>query len=156
MEKATELGVAQIQPVFTDYTQSSRIRTDRMRLIAIEAAEQTERMDVPEIQDGARLSHALEAWDKDAPLLYCDEAGTAAPLSVYATQLADRPGGILIGPEGGFSPNERKMLRALDYVIPITLGPRILRAETAVVSALTLWQSEVGDWQKAPYLPETE
>lgn len=156
VEKATELGVSCIQPVITDYTQSQRVRTDRMHLLAIEAAEQTERMDLPEIQDAAALMQTLASWDRDTPLIFCDEGGDAAPLAARANQLANKPAGLLIGPEGGFSPKERERLRALEFVIPITLGPRILRAETAVVSALTLWQSVVGDWQQAPYLPEAQ
>lgn len=155
VEKATELGVSDIRPIISDYTQASRIRTDRMRLLAIEAAEQTERMDLPRIHEGEPLHKALAAWNPDVPLIYCDEASDAAPIANQLDRLRGLPAGMLIGPEGGFSPKERKMLRALDFVIPITLGPRILRAETAVVSALTLWQSLVGDWQKAPYLPET-
>ncbi|MCR9077985.1 MAG: 16S rRNA (uracil(1498)-N(3))-methyltransferase [Hyphomonadaceae bacterium] len=154
VEKATELGVSDLQPVMTDYTQTQRVRTDRMRLLAIEAAEQTERMDLPTIHEAAALPKILASWDTETPLIYCDEASDAAPLSQHANRLQRNSGGILIGPEGGFSPKEREMLRALEFVIPISLGPRILRAETAVVSALTLWQSEVGDWQKAPYLPE--
>ncbi len=154
IEKATELGVRVIQPVVTEYTQTARVRTDRMRALAIEAAEQTERMDLPEIRDADALPKLLGAWDNEVPIVYCDEGSDAAPLSQYRERLSESPAAILIGPEGGFSPRERKMLRQLDFVMPITLGPRILRAETAVVSALTLWQSQVGDWQKAPYLPE--
>lgn len=155
IEKATELGVSDLRPVLTDYTQSQRVRTDRMRLLAIEAAEQTERMDLPTIHEATPLAKALAAWPKETPLVFCDEGGAAAPLSQWTNQLTGKPAGMLIGPEGGFSPKEREMLHALEFVIPITLGPRILRAETAVVSALTLWQSMFGDWQKAPYLPET-
>ncbi|MEL7031561.1 MAG: 16S rRNA (uracil(1498)-N(3))-methyltransferase [Pseudomonadota bacterium] len=155
VEKATELGVRAIQPVITEYTQTQRVRTDRMRTLAIEAAEQTERMDLPEIHDAVSLPKLLSNWDARTPVIYCDEGAEAAPISQYREQLAGRPAAILIGPEGGFSPRERNMLRELAYVLPITLGPRILRAETAVVSALTLWQSQVGDWQKAPYLPQT-
>ncbi|MEM9180112.1 MAG: 16S rRNA (uracil(1498)-N(3))-methyltransferase [Pseudomonadota bacterium] len=155
VEKATELGVRAIHPVMTEYTQTHRVRTYRLRTLAIEAAEQTERMDLPEIFEAESLAKTLSAWDPDVPLIYCDEAAEAAPLSQYREQLTGRGAAILIGPEGGFSPKERKMLRELAFVLPITLGPRILRAETAVVSALTLWQSQVGDWQKAPYLPET-
>nr|WP_070959500.1 16S rRNA (uracil(1498)-N(3))-methyltransferase [Hyphomonas sp. Mor2] len=154
VEKATELGVSALQPILTDYTQSQRVRTDRMRLLAIEAAEQTERMDLPAISEASPLPKVLAGWDRATPLIYCDEGGEAAPLRDRANQLSDKPAGILIGPEGGFSPKEREMLHALEFVIPITLGPRILRAETAVVSALTLWQSMVGDWRQAPYLPE--
>jgi len=112
-------------------------------------------MDLPNISDVESLSKLLGSWDAQVPLIYCDEGADAPPLSQYREQLSGKAAGILVGPEGGFSPNERKMLRELAFVVPITLGPRILRAETAVVSALTLWQSQVGDWQKAPYLPET-
>jgi 16S rRNA (uracil1498-N3)-methyltransferase len=125
-----------------------------MRLLSIEAAEQTERMDLPEVFEAAPLPKVLAAWEPAKPLIYCDEGGEATPISEQANRLVGKPAGILIGPEGGFSPKEQEMLRALEFVIPITLGPRILRAETAVVSALTLWQSLVGDWQKAPYVPD--
>lgn len=155
IEKATELGVRTIQPVFTDYCQTNRVRTDRFESLAVEAAEQTERMDVPSIGEALALPKILSVWAPDRPLIFCDESAQAAPLANYTKQLHEKPAGILIGPEGGFSPKERQMLRSLDFVIPITLGPRILRAETAVVSALTLWQSQVGDWQKSPYLPES-
>jgi 16S rRNA (uracil1498-N3)-methyltransferase len=154
VEKATELGVSDLQPVLTAYTQTQRVRTDRMRLLSIEAAEQTERMDLPEVFEAAPLPKVLAAWEPAKPLIYCDEGGEATPISEQANRLVGKPAGILIGPEGGFSPKEQEMLRALEFVIPITLGPRILRAETAVVSALTLWQSLVGDWQKAPYVPD--
>lgn len=155
VEKATELGVRKICPVITEYTQTSRVRTERMQSLAIEAAEQTERMELPEIEDAAPLATVLSNWDRATPLIYCDEGGKAAPMQTRVSALKGRAAGILIGPEGGFSPRERNMLRELDFVVPITLGPRILRAETAVVSALTLWQSLVGDWQNAPYLPES-
>lgn len=156
VEKATELGARTIQPVFTDYCQTNRVRIDRFESLAIEAAEQTERMDVPNVHEASALPKILSEWDADRPLIFCDESAQAAPLANYSKQLHEKPAGILVGPEGGFSPKEREMLRSLDFVIPITLGPRILRAETAVVSALTLWQSLVGDWQKSPYLPESE
>ena len=130
------------------------MRVERFKSLAIEAAEQTERMDIPEIGEAEALSKTLARWPETTPLIFCDENSSAAPLQNYSDKLRGKPAGILIGPEGGFSPKERQMLRALDFVIPITLGPRILRAETAVVSALTLWQSQVGDWQNAPYLPE--
>ena len=154
VEKATELGVSVLQPVITEYTQSQRVRTDRVRSLAIEAAEQTERLDLPEINEAMPLTKVLADWDSGTPLLFCDEGGQSTPITQKANQLENRSAGLLIGPEGGFSPKEREMLHALEFVIPITLGPRILRAETAVVSALTLWQSMFGDWQKAPYVPE--
>lgn len=155
IEKATELGVKTIQPVITEYTQFNRLRVDRLELLAIEAAEQTERLDLPTIKEPIPFQKALSEWPTSNPLIFCDEAGAAAPLSAYADQLSGQTCGIFIGPEGGFSSKEREQLRAMASILPITLGPRILRAETAVVSALTLWQSLVGDWQKAPYLPET-
>lgn len=154
VEKATELGVRTLQPVFTEYTQSNRVRTDRMRLLAIEAAEQTERMDIPEIREGAALAKVVSCWDSSRPLIFCDESADARPLQSAMDSLSGAAAGVLIGPEGGFSPRERQMLSRPDFVVPITLGPRILRAETAAVAALTLWQSHLGDWQKRPYLPE--
>ncbi len=155
VEKACELGVKEIWPVITEYTQTGRVRADKLRAVAIEAAEQTERMDVPDVAGGQSLVNALNQWSLSKPLYYCDEAGGAKPLREILNNESRRAAGFLIGPEGGFSPMERKMLRALEFVIPVTLGPRILRAETAVVSALTLWQSEVGDWCNPPYLPES-
>lgn len=155
VEKACELGVRRIQPVMTEWTQSSRVRTDRLQATVIEAAEQTERMDIPQVLEDMPLMKAMDAWDRTVPLYYCDEAGESSAMqSVLSKAAPGGPAGLLIGPEGGFSPAERKMLRGLDFVVPVTLGPRILRAETAVVAALTLWQSSVGDWQDNPYLPE--
>ncbi|MEP1142827.1 MAG: 16S rRNA (uracil(1498)-N(3))-methyltransferase [Henriciella sp.] len=155
IEKATELGARAIQPVFTDYTQSNRVRVDRMQSLVIEAAEQTERMDLPTVFDGQKLINILAAWNPQMPLIFCDESVDAMPMIKLSDKLRGKGAGLLVGPEGGFSPKEREMLRHHSFVIPITLGPRILRAETAVVSALTLWQSLVGDWQNAPYLPES-
>lgn len=155
VEKACELGVKHIWPVITQYTQTGRVRADKLQSIVIEAAEQTERMDVPDVAEGQPLTHALSHWSPDKPLYFCDEAGDAKPLRNVLDDESQPKAGFLIGPEGGFSPLERKMLRSLEYVIPVTLGPRILRAETAVVSALTVWQSEVGDWRNPPYLPES-
>ncbi|MEO9970480.1 MAG: 16S rRNA (uracil(1498)-N(3))-methyltransferase [Hyphomonadaceae bacterium] len=159
VEKATELGVSQIMPVATERTQTRRVKTDRLRALAIEAAEQTERMDVPDILDMANLDHALAQWDNAAPLVFCDEAGDdenaiwggeegrAKTIAKALEGHKPEGGGLLIGPEGGFSLEERSHLRTLDFVIPVTLGPRILRAETAIVAGLTIWQAVLGDWQ---------
>ncbi len=155
VEKATELGVSAIQPVITEYTQTTRVRTDRMKSLAIEAAEQTERMDLPTIHEATPLATALANWAPSKPLIFCDEGGAAKPMAEVLPSLSGKGAGVLIGPEGGFSPRERDMLKGLPYVIAITLGPRILRAETAAVSALTLWQSLVGDWRNSPYVPES-
>ena len=155
VEKACELGVRHIQPVMTEWTQSSRVRIDRLQATVVEAAEQTERMDIPAVAEDLPLTEAIDAWDPSRPLYYCDEAGDARPMATVLAETEFGPAGLLVGPEGGFSPAERHMLRSKSFVVPVTLGPRILRAETAVVSALTLWQSLVGDWRIHPYLPPT-
>lgn len=153
VEKACELGVRAIVPVMTAYTQSARVRTDRLQALVTEAAEQTERLDLPHVSEAMTLAAALAKWPDAAPLYYCDEAANAAPMRAAVTPAAQA--GILIGPEGGFSAQERAMLRQRPGIVPVTLGPRILRAETAAVAALTIWQSQVGDWTQAPYLPKT-
>ena len=127
---------------------------------AREAAEQTERFDAPEIFEATPLPKALDGWDAERPLIYADEsgdeddkawggdAGRARPIGEAISPKADKLA-LLIGPEGGFTPEERRMLRALPYVIPVSLGPRILRAETAVIAALSIIQSVWGDWRGA-------
>jgi 16S rRNA (uracil1498-N3)-methyltransferase len=158
IEKATELGVREIHPVSTRRTQNDRIKLDRFHLIAKEAAEQTERLDLPRIHDTNRLDKTLADWDPDRTLIFCDEAGDEADRPWGGQAGRGRPmldaliatsekAAVLIGPEGGFSPEERSALRQHKFVCPVTLGPRILRAETAVMAALTLWQSSRGDWR---------
>jgi 16S rRNA (uracil1498-N3)-methyltransferase len=112
--------------------------------IAPEAAEQSERLAVPEIREPVDLDRLLGAWPKERTLYFCDEGGDAKPLADIAR---GGPAAILTGPEGGFDPAEREMLRALPFVVPVTLGPRILRADTAALAALSVWQSVVGDWR---------
>ena len=162
VEKATELGAARIQPVFTARTNSDHVRTDRLRAIAIEAAEQTERLDVPVIDEPAQLDALLFRWPESRRIVFADEAGDddsrawggdagrapdiAAALQPFASE--DAKWAILIGPEGGFTPQERTHLRNLPSVTPVSLGPRILRAETAAIAALTIWQSILGDWRR--------
>lgn len=158
VEKATELGASEIRPVLTERTDADTVRTDRLQRIAVEAAEQTERLDVPVVREAMKLDHALKDWDAARLLVYADEAGDeggkpwggeagrASPM-VDVLQGAQGKAAILIGPEGGFSAAERQRLRALSYVKPIGLGPRILRAETAAVAALVLYQALVGDWR---------
>lgn len=148
VEKATELGASLIQPVGTAYTQTHRVKSERLTALAIEAAEQTERMDLPVIGEKRPLFEALAGWSPDAPLIFCDEAGDALPMiDALNNVTAPAGGGLLIGPEGGFAPDEREALRKHSFVVPVTLGPRILRAETAIVSALTIWQTVLGDWR---------
>ena len=148
IEKATELGVKTLKPVLTTRTQFPRFNADKARLQAIEAAEQTERLDVPEIEPVQPLKDLLAAWD-GRPILFADEAGDGKSAETAVKQV-ETPAAILIGPEGGFSPEERAELLGLDFVIPVSLGPRILRADTAALSVLTLWQALSGDWNGSP------
>ena len=200
VEKATELGARRIGLVDTHRTQTQHVRMDRLDAIAIEAAEQTGRLDVPMIDEPARLGDLLDGWEAGRRLMFCDETGGApawkalrepspsrgegwvgvdAPNppalaretepkegsrqpSSSGTHPASTPNpdpsplegegsrkwAILIGPEGGFSPEERERLRSLPFTTAVSLGPRILRADTAAVAALTLWQAAVGDWDR--------
>lgn len=143
VEKAVEMGVRRIIPVQTAFTNSGRIQRDRLQAHAVEAAEQCGATYVPEIAEMARLDRVL-ADMTDRPLMFCDEGEAGA-----AADLPDRPGpwAILIGPEGGFSEEERTRLKSLDFAHPVALGPRILRADTAAVAALTIWQRALGDWR---------
>ncbi|MBE0453309.1 16S rRNA (uracil(1498)-N(3))-methyltransferase [Roseovarius autotrophicus] len=145
VEKAAEMGAARIVPVQTEFTNSERIRQDRLQAHAVEAAEQCGGTFVPEVADLTRLERLLADWPEDRHLMFCDEtlAGTAPALP---GGLGGAPWAVLIGPEGGFSEAERARLRALPQAHAISLGPRILRADTAAVAALTLWQLSCGDW----------
>lgn len=146
VEKATELGARRLQPVMTQRTQG-HVSPERLRAHAVEAAEQSWRLSVPEIAPPAPLFRALESWPKDAPILYCDERGRAPPTlsALQAARGRKEPWGILVGPEGGFAPEEQTRLDAWPGLVIASLGPRIVRAETAAVMALTLWQSVLGD-----------
>ena len=146
VQKATELGASVLLPVFTRRTIVSRINQERMAANAIEAAEQSGRLNVPEIRDDAALEKLLAAWPRERRLFFCDEGGNAKPLAEAARSVSG-PAAILTGPEGGFDPAEREMLRAQPFVTPVTLGPRILRADTAALAALTIWQAVAGDWR---------
>jgi 16S rRNA (uracil1498-N3)-methyltransferase len=157
IQKATELGVGAFLPVVTDHSNAERVRIDRLQAIALEAAEQSGRLSVPAVRTPLRLADALLHWDAGRTLIYCDEAGDdaskewggatgrAAPLYDAVRARGEGRAAILIGPEGGFSPDERRWLRSLPFVLPVTLGPRILRADTAAIAALALWQAAVGD-----------
>lgn len=144
VEKAAEMGAMRIVPVATDFTNSERIRQDRLQAHAVEAAEQCGGTYVPEVADLVKLDRLLSDWDAERQIMFCDETLVGA-----AEALGDVKGGkwaILIGPEGGFSEAERKRLHALPYAYAVSLGPRILRADTAAVAALTVWQQQLGDW----------
>lgn len=145
VEKATELGVARILPVQTDFTNSERVRQDRLQAHAVEAAEQCGGTYVPAVEDLTSLTRLLDGWDPARRILWADEAA-AGPAESLAG-LPSGPWAVLIGPEGGFSEVERNRLRSCPYVSRVSLGPRILRADTAAVAALTLWQAAIGDWK---------
>ena len=147
VEKAAELGARRVRLTITERTQADHTKVARLSAIAAEAAEQTGRLDVPQIVEPMRLDKLLNGWEAPRRLLFCDEAGDAAPVLEALRGAAAGPWAILIGPEGGFSPAERSRLRALDFATPASLGPRILRADTAAISALTLWQAQLGDWR---------
>lgn len=145
-EHATELGAAALLPVMTARTNAGRVNEDRLRANAIEAAEQSGRLTVPEVRPAAALDKALAAWDPSRILFYGDETGGGAPaLDAFSDSLG-KPAAILIGPEGGFAPEELDRLASLPFARAVALGPRILRAETAAMAALALFQAAAGDW----------
>jgi 16S rRNA (uracil1498-N3)-methyltransferase len=195
VEKAAELGCRRVRLVITRRTNAERANIERLQAIATEAAEQCERLDVPEVLAPEKLERVLDAWEAGRRLMYCDESGTgwtyegsssppsggsgrprvrpkAGPRTGSAAEggsasaaagspavppaleaLAGQPRGpwaLLIGPEGGFDPQEQARLRGLPFVVSVGLGPRILRADTAAISALTLWQAALGDWAEGP------
>jgi 16S rRNA (uracil1498-N3)-methyltransferase len=148
VEKATEMGVAVLQPVITRHTQAERVNTGRLRLHAIEAAEQCGILRLPEVREPIKLTAALDGWDGRRCLVFADEnAGNNDPLAALRALPAGGPLALLVGPEGGFEAAERAKLRALPFVTAISLGPRILRADTAAVAALALLNAVLGDWR---------
>lgn len=161
VEKATELGVRAIRPVLTRRTNADHTRVDRLRAIVVEAAEQTGRLEAPLVFEPERLERLLDDWPAERRLMFCDEAGDdpaaewggregrARPALEALTGAGGGAWAVLIGPEGGFASEERSRLRGLDVVVPVTLGPRILRADTAAITALALWQAALGDWRQA-------
>ncbi|MCE9523630.1 MAG: 16S rRNA (uracil(1498)-N(3))-methyltransferase [Alphaproteobacteria bacterium] len=146
VQKATELGIARLQPVITRRTIVERVNLDRMRANAIEAAEQSERLSVPDIAEPCDLTKLLSAWNPERQLMFCDEAAAAGGAVAVLAKTTPSPWAILTGPEGGFDPAEREMLRRQSFVVPVSLGPRIMRADTAALAALAIWQSTLGDW----------
>jgi 16S rRNA (uracil1498-N3)-methyltransferase len=147
VQKAAELGVSHLQPVLTRRTIAGRVNLERMRANAIEAAEQCGVLRVPSVGEPQKLDALLDSWDRDRRLIFCDEAADiASPLAALA-DVAQGPLAVLIGPEGGFDPAERQMLREKAFTTAISLGPRIMRADTAAVAALTLVNATLGDWR---------
>jgi 16S rRNA (uracil1498-N3)-methyltransferase len=147
VQKATELGAARLRPVLTRRTVPDRVNLDRMRANAIEAAEQCGILRIPEISTPQKLEQTIAGWDGSRRLVFCDEAAAqASPLAALAG-VARGPLGVLIGPEGGFEPEERELLLSQPFVVAIALGPRIMRADTAAVAALALVNTVLGDWR---------
>jgi 16S rRNA (uracil1498-N3)-methyltransferase len=151
VQKATELGVTVLQPVITQHTNSDRVRTDRLKAIAMEAAEQCCRMMVPDVCEPIALSDAVTDWPDGDVLFVMDETGGGDPVADVMSETACRNAGgaaFVVGPEGGFSETELDLLRSLPFSKSVSLGPRILRADTAALVTLTCWQALCGDWRR--------
>lgn len=147
VEKATELGVSEIRPVFTRRTNAARVKLERLQANAVEAAEQCGVLRVPLVREPEKLEALLRDWPRERMLIYCDEAApVASPLEALKACRAG-PLAVLIGPEGGFEAEEREMLRRSPCVLPISLGPRVMRADTAAIAALALVNAALGDWR---------
>jgi 16S rRNA (uracil1498-N3)-methyltransferase len=150
VQKATEMGAGTIQPVLTEYTQVRKLKADKLEAYVLEAAEQCEVLSLPHVAAEIELRPLISDWRTTQGLrrlIVADESAPAASPNREIRGLDGLPVGILIGPEGGFSDAERALLLAQDFVVPISLGPRILRADTAAAAALTLVQSIIGDWR---------
>ncbi len=147
VQKATEMGAGLIRPVLTRHTAVRQVNPRRMRANAIEAAEQCNLLTIPDIEPVAELAAVVDGWDPNRRLIFCDEAAPVASPIVALAALEPGPLAVLIGPEGGFSEEERARLRSLPHVTAISLGPRVMRADTAAVAALALVQAVLGDWR---------
>lgn len=152
-QKVTELGINRILPVMTRRTIVDRIKNDRMLANAIEAAEQCERLSIPTIDKMIKLEKLINTWPNDRLLMFCDEdlSGKDAYHALKETAKASgkQKWGVLIGPEGGFDDHERTLIKSKPNTVVVSLGPRILRADTAAISAITIWQAAIGDWSKS-------
>ena len=147
VQKATELGARRLRPVITARTIVAHVNLERVRANVIEAAEQCNLVFVPEVTEPIKLSALLETWERGRALIYCDEtAAIADPLE--ALKPLKLPAAVLLGPEGGFTDDEKALLKSYGFVTAISLGPRIMRADTAAVAALTLAQASLGDWHQ--------
>jgi 16S rRNA (uracil1498-N3)-methyltransferase len=144
LEKATELGIARIQPLLTRRCVADKLNMDRARAITTEAAEQCARTALPALADPVKLDALLAGWPQDRTLFFADENGGEPAAAAFAANTG--PAAILTGPEGGFDDSERIAVRAHPAARPITLGPRILRGETAVIATISLWMGTAGDW----------
>lgn len=147
VEKATELGVSALRPVRTQRTIVERVNLERLRANAVEAAEQTGRLSVPEIAEPEPLARLTARWPADRRLLLCDESGAAPPIAETLAATPHGPWAVLVGPEGGFAETELDALCKLPFVSPVGLGPRVLRADTAALASLAVLQALAGDWR---------
>lgn len=150
-QKATELGASRLMPMFTNRTIAERVNTDRLHANAVEAAEQCERLTVPDVDSPRKLEAILDAWPPNRHIMFCDESLNGEPVLTALSNLRrnmpePEPWAIFIGPEGGFDERERGQLNAIQHAHPVSLGPRILRADTAAMAALSIWQTVFGDW----------
>jgi 16S rRNA (uracil1498-N3)-methyltransferase len=148
VEKATELGASALLPVWTARTQIERLNLERLRAHAIEAAEQSERLSVPELRQPEALGRVFATWPEERHLIVCDESGAGEPIGDTLPPFPAGPTAFLVGPEGGFDQTELDALGKLSFVSRIGLGPRVLRAETAAVAALAIFQAFAGDWRR--------
>jgi 16S rRNA (uracil1498-N3)-methyltransferase len=148
VQKVTEMGVRRLRPVITERTIAERVNTERMRANVVEAAEQCGVLRVPEVHEPVRLQDALTGWDATRKLIYCDEHEDNADPVELLGRIEPGPLAVLIGPEGGFSAGERQRLLGKPFVVPISLGPRIMRADTAAVAVLALTNAVLGDWRR--------
>lgn len=147
VQKAVEMGAARLCPVLTQHTQAGRVNLERMEANAIEAAEQCGILALPGIEPPVKLQAALDGWEPQRRLFFCDEGAPSGSPADVLGKLERGPAAVLIGPEGGFSAGERADLLRRPYVVPLSLGPRILRADTAAVAALAMVQAFIGDWR---------
>jgi 16S rRNA (uracil1498-N3)-methyltransferase len=148
VEKATELGASALMPVWTRHTQVERLKLDRLQAHAVAAAEQSERLSVPELRAPEALDAVLGKWPSERRLLVCDETGGGEPIADTLARLDLTACALLTGPEGGFAENELDYLNSLPFVSRVGLGPRVLRADTAAIAALSVVQAIAGDWRR--------
>ncbi|NRP17918.1 Ribosomal RNA small subunit methyltransferase E [Ensifer adhaerens] len=146
VQKAVEMGAGVLQPVMTQHVQGKIGNLDRVRANVVEAAEQCGVLGIPTVEEPRRLEDLLQGWPADRRIIFCDEGSDSQNPLPILTGIKERKLALLIGPEGGFSDSERTLLRSLDFVTAIPLGPRILRADTAAVAAMAVIQATVGDW----------
>ncbi|EPE99820.1 16S rRNA (uracil(1498)-N(3))-methyltransferase [Rhizobium grahamii] len=146
VQKAVEMGASTLRPVMTQHVQGKITNLDKLRANVIEAAEQCGILAVPEVAEPVRLFDLLDAWPSDRRIIYCDEGDAGQNPLPLLSKIGERQLALLVGPEGGFSEEERARLRSLDFVTAIPLGPRILRADTAAVAAMAVIQASIGDW----------